>query len=67
MADDDNPDLTVYDLAERMAAGQPLTDAAHREVAAELLRVQRELTAIARGWHHIDEVMRAIAMPRASG
>ena len=41
MTDQDRADLTPYDLAARAAAGQPLTDAAHREIAAELLRVSR--------------------------
>lgn len=39
MTDQDNADISVYSLAARAAAGQPLTDAAHREIAAELLRV----------------------------
>ena len=40
MSEQDDADLTVYDLAEKMARGQPLTDAAHREVAAELLALR---------------------------
>ena len=40
MSEQDDADLTVYDLAEKMARGQPLTDAAHREVAAELLSLR---------------------------
>ena len=39
MSEQDREDLSIYDLAARAAAGQPLTDAAHREIAAELLRV----------------------------
>jgi hypothetical protein len=39
-SEQDAADITVYDLAERMARGQPLTDAAHREVATELLALR---------------------------
>ncbi|MEJ7596712.1 MAG: hypothetical protein WKG01_02280 [Kofleriaceae bacterium] len=43
----DSADLTVYDLAEKMARGQPLTDVAHREVAAELVKLRDRILAIA--------------------
>jgi hypothetical protein len=33
-------DLTVYDLAERVASGREQSRAAYKEIAAELLRVQ---------------------------
>ena len=46
-SEQDAADLTVYDLAEKMAAGQPLTDAAHREVATELLALREKLRELA--------------------
>jgi hypothetical protein len=45
--EEDRADLTVYDLAEKMAAGHQLSPAAQREVAAELLKLKRELDALA--------------------
>ena len=42
MSEQDDADITVYDLAEKMARGQPLTDAAHREVATELLALRKK-------------------------
>ena len=41
-SEEDRADLTVYDLAEKMAGGQQLSTAAQREVAAELLRLKAE-------------------------
>ena len=32
-------DLTVYDLAERVVAGHPVSSEGHKEVARELLRI----------------------------
>jgi len=40
--EEDQADLSVYDLAEKMAAGMQLSTAAQREVAAELLRLKAE-------------------------
>ena len=45
--EEDRADLTVYDLAEKMAAGQQLSTAAQREVAAELLELKRAIDALA--------------------
>ena len=39
-SEQDDADITVYDLAEKMARGQPLSETAHREVAAELLALR---------------------------
>ena len=41
-SEEDQADLMVYDLAEKMAAGMQLSTAAQREVAAELLRLKAE-------------------------
>ena len=40
-------DFTVYDLAERIAAGQKMTKAAELEVSAELTRIISRLHALA--------------------
>ena len=45
----DSADLTVYDLVEKMARGQPLTDVAHREVAAELVKLRDQIRTLAAG------------------
>jgi hypothetical protein len=46
---DDNPlDLTIYQLAERAAAGMPVSVAGHREIAEEVEAVQSELRGILR-------------------
>lgn len=42
-AEEGTADLTVYDLAEKAAKGQPLSDQAHKEVAAECLRLKQVL------------------------
>jgi hypothetical protein len=52
-------DLTVYDLAERVASGREQSRAAYKEIAIELLRVQRDLcNLLARihrdGGHHTE-------------
>lgn len=42
---DEPRDLTVYDLAGRVSSGRAASIAAHREIARELLRVQRAISA----------------------
>lgn len=39
-ADDNTQDLTPYDLAERLIAGLPVTDAGKIEIACELLALR---------------------------
>lgn len=46
-ADESPDDISVYQLAEQVIAGMPRTDAAHREIAAELIRVRTEVQEIA--------------------
>lgn len=41
MSDDEfNPDITPYDLAERLVAGREITETGKREIAAELLELR---------------------------
>ena len=54
----DSTDISVYQLAEEVAGGDPCSDDGAREVASELLRV-REQVRIARLRLHSDEVDRA--------
>ncbi len=42
---EDTEDFTVYDLAQRIAAGQQMSEAAEREVSAELTRMIQWLHA----------------------
>lgn len=53
MSDQDNVDVSIYQLAEH-ARIKPMSPAAQREVAAELLRVRQEVehmtTALRRGY-----------------
>lgn len=41
--DDNKQDLSVYDLAERLASGQPVSSAAEQEISAELARLRSEI------------------------
>lgn len=42
MSDDEfNPDITPYDLAERLVAGREVTETGKREIAAELMTVHQ--------------------------
>lgn len=47
MSDESPDDLTPYDLAAQVIEGMPRTEAAHREIAAELVRVRTEVQEIA--------------------
>lgn len=56
----DDADITVYDLAEKMAKGQPLTDAAHREVAAELLALKTKYDELEDALECLKEKLNAV-------
>lgn len=43
MADENKQDITVYDLAERMAQGHTVSTKAQEEVAKELLRMRDQI------------------------
>jgi hypothetical protein len=57
-----SPDLSVYDLAERAAAGMPVSSAAVKEIAAELLAVRERMTEWATELDHTDITGKFIAM-----
>lgn len=48
--DDNTQDLTPYDLAERLVAGLPVTDAGKVEIARELLDIRNTLRLLRGDW-----------------
>jgi hypothetical protein len=65
--EEDREDISVYQLAETTAGGDPCSDAGAREIAAELIAVRGEIAKLYRAivscnYPHADGLVRGLAV-----